>query len=148
MTTTALRSRFWLKCLEQYAAQVPYVWGGRHEGGMDCSGFVTMALFKASEGRIDWKATHNTDALWQLPKVETENLIVGDLVLYWGPTPRDALDVSHVMVYAGAGLCMGQAYGGPQSINPAQSRSLGHVTKVLPLHYRHDLAGFVRLPLI
>lgn len=146
--TTALRSRFWLRALEQAVRAMPYVWGGRRDDGCDCSGFVTLALYKASEGLIDWRATHNTDALWALPRIKAAELLPGDLVLYWGPTPKDEHDVSHVMVYAGAGVVVGQAWGGPSDTDPARSRALGHVTKALPLHYRSDLAGFTRLPLL
>lgn len=144
----ALRTTFWRICLEQAVRSIPYVWGGRRDDGMDCSGFVTTALFKASEGRIDWRATHNTDALWALPRVKAADLIPGDLVLYWGPKPKDLSDVSHVMVYAGVGQCIGQAWGGPTDVDPVRSRALGHVTKAFSIHYRDDLAGFTRLPLI
>lgn len=146
--STALRSRFWRHCLEQAVRSMPYVWGGRRDDGCDCSGFVTLALYKASEGLLDWRATHNTDTLWQGPRVKVAELLVGDLALYWGPAPKDENDVSHVMVYAGNGVVIGQAYGGPSDTDAKRSRELGHVTQALPMHYRTDLAGFVRLPLI
>lgn len=145
---TALRTTFWGHCLDQYAAHMAYVWGGRRDDGADCSGFVTLALFKASAGAIDWRKDINTDGLWALPKVTVAELQVGDLCLYWGPHPKDEHDVSHVMVYGGAGQCIGQAWGGPGDTDAARSRILGHVTKRFPVNYRADLAGFTRLPLI
>ncbi|MFZ5440446.1 MAG: NlpC/P60 family protein [Myxococcota bacterium] len=141
------RSAYYRHCLEQLARAVPYVWGGRRDDGLDCSGFVVLALFKASEGRIDWRKTHNTDTLWTtLPRISEGEVLPGDLALYWGPAPKDANDVSHVMVCAGAGMCFGQAWGGPADTDAKRSRELGHVTKVMPVHYRADLAGFVRPP--
>lgn len=145
---TALRTVFWGHCLDQAMAKIPYVWGGKRDDGADCSGFVTLALFKASAGTIDWRATHNTDLLWALPRISVAELQVGDLCLYWGPAPTSDADVSHVMAYAGAGQCIGQAWGGPGDTDPARSRQLGHVTKRLPVNYRSDLAGFTRLPLV
>lgn len=144
---TALRTVFYRHCLDQLAHCPAYVWNGKRDDGLDCSGFVTLALYKASEGTLDWRATHNTDALWALPRVDVKDLLPGDLCLYWGPTPKDEHDVSHVMVYAGAGVCFGMAWGGPSDTDAAKSRAQGHVAKVMPVHYRADLAGFTRLPL-
>lgn len=145
---TALRTTFWQHCLEQLSHCPPYVWGGKRDDGLDCSGFVTLALFKASEGSIDWRASHNTDLLWALPRIAVADLLPGDLCLYWGSAPKDENDVSHVMVYAGAGRCFGMAWGGPSDVDAAHSRALGHVCKVMPVNYRADLAGFTRLPLV
>lgn len=146
--SAVLRSTFLRICLEQLARNPVYQWGGRRDDGMDCSGFVDVAMFKASEGLTDYRATYNTDKLWnELAPVTVAELLPGDLVFYWGPAPKDEHDVSHVMVYAGAGICFGMAYGGPADVDPVVSRAKGHTVKVLPVKYRSDLAGFRRLPL-
>lgn len=140
------RVLFYQQCLLQLSRRPPYVWGGKVLAGCDCSGFVTLALYTASDKRVDWRQTHNTDGLWRLPTVEKTNARPGDLILYYGAStgPRD---VSHVMVYAGEGLCFGQAYGGPSDVDAAASRAIGKVTQVKEVSYRPDIAGFVRLPL-
>lgn len=142
------REDFVRQCLAQLALRPPYVWGGKSDAGLDCSGFVTLALHRASKGALDWRQTHNTDALWKLPRIALEkDVLHGDLALYWGAHSTGPMDVSHVMVCAGAGIVYGQAYGGPGDTDPVASRAAGKVTQVLPLRYRPDLAGFVRLPL-
>lgn len=141
------RAAFWRRVLVHAMAPTPYVWGGKVPGALDCSGLVTLSLWEASEGRIDWRQTHNTDALWRLPPVDVAQLEPGDLVLYWGEHSTGPEDVSHVMVYAGAGVCVGQAWGGPGDINSRQSMLAGKVSQVKPVRYRSDLAGFRRLPL-
>ena len=128
-------------CLEP----TPYVWGGKRPGALDCSGLVTLSLWEASDGRIDWRQTHNTDRLWALPPVATSELEDGDLVLYWGEHSRGPEDVSHVMVYIG-GNVVGQAWGGPSDVDAEASRAAGKVSLVRPVHYRSDLAGFRRPP--
>lgn len=148
MSATVLRSKYWQRVLAIAVKSVGYVWGGRLETGLDCSGFVTLPLFQASNGIIDWRFTHNTDELWKLPRVKVGELLVGDLCLYWGQNSKGEHDVSHVMVYAGNGAVVGQAYGGPSDTDPARSREQGRVTQALPMFYRDDFAGCVRLPLV
>lgn len=149
------RSAFWIGALELLNQQVPYVWGGKsiayapgmkfQTGGLDCSGFVTSLVHKISGGRIDWRATHNTDRLWtELPLVEAPEL--GDLVLYFGPGSTGPNDVEHVMVYAGEDVVIGQAFGGRLNVSPEYSIQRRHWTRALPLRYREKVAGFVRLP--
>lgn len=150
-TPTPLTSRkdFYRRCLEQLSRKPPYVWNGKSMEGLDCSGFVTLALYVASDKRTDWRKTHNTDSLWLLTtRIEAAQVRPGDLVLYFGEKSTGPRDVSHVMVCAGEGLCFGQAYGGPSDTDPVASRQLGKVTQVKPIGYRPDLAGFVRLPLV
>lgn len=143
----ALRTAFWRRVLTHVLEPTPYVWGGKRPGALDCSGLVTLSLWEASDGRIDWRQTHNTDALWKLEPVDVVQLEPGDLVLYWGEHSRGPEDVSHVAVYAGAGVVVGQNWGGPGDVDPAVSRAQGKVSSVKPIHYRTDLAGFRRLPL-
>jgi murein DD-endopeptidase len=131
--------------LEHLERRTPYVWAGKDPTkGLDCSGFVTAGLFAV--GGPDWRLTHNTDRLWaECPLVRLDQARPGDAVLYWGKSagPRD---VSHVMLYVGEGIVVGQAYGGPENTLPSYSIPRGHWTKVLPLRYRPDVAGAVRLP--
>lgn len=148
---TTQRATFWRRVLTHAMEPTPYVWGGKRPGGLDCSGLVTLSLWEASDGRIDWRDTHNTDRLWApspltLP-VDVADLLPGDLAFYWGDNSKGPEDVSHVAVYAGAGVVIGQNWGGPSDTNPAASRAAGKVSSVKPIHYRADLAGFRRLPL-
>lgn len=145
--STLLRSTVWHAFLELLARNPVYQWGGRRDDGVDCSGFVELAVYKASEGKIDLRGK-NSDGLWnELAPVSVAQLLPGDLVFYWGPTSKDEHDVSHVMVYAGAGMCFGMAWGGPADVDAVVSRAQGHTVKVMKLNYRDDLAGFRRLPL-
>ena len=144
---TTPRATFWRRVLAHALEPTPYVWGGKRPGALDCSGLVTLSLWEASDGRIDWRDTINTDGLWKLPPVDVADLLPGDLVLYWGEHSTGPEDVSHVMVWAGAGVVVGQAWGGPLDLDANQSRLKGKVSQVKPVHYRGDLAGFRRLPL-
>lgn len=140
------RSLYYSACLSLLKAATPYVWGGRTRLGLDCSGFPGLALYEASKGAQDLRG-YNTDLFWtKLPRIEFDKMRVGDLILYWGPAPKDESDVSHAMVYAGEGVCFGQAYGGPKDVDPIASRKVGRVTQILPVTYRPDLAGFVQMP--
>lgn len=150
----ASRNLFWLWVLKRVAKPTPYLWGGKslepvkgkgwRFGGLDCSGLVTAGLLQA--GGPDWRDTHNTDALWRLPRVELPDALPGDVVLYWGNGSKGPEDVEHAMVWAGAGVVVGQAYGGSANVTVEYSLARGHVSQALPLRYRPDFAGVVRLP--
>jgi len=71
----------------------PYRWGGKDPAtGLDCSGFITFALWQAT-GK-DFRETHNTDRMWwewapaRFPRA-------GDLAFFGGTGPND---VDHVMM--------------------------------------------------
>lgn len=132
--------------LDRLDRRTPYVWGGKDPStGLDCSGFVTCALHHV--GGPDWRATHWTDRLWaECEHVDLGQVRPGDAVLYWGNS-TGTKDVSHVMLALDWGMVVGQAYGGPANKTPAYSLERGHWTRVLPLRYRPDVAGAVRLPL-
>lgn len=138
------RAEFWASALSLVRSPVPYVWGGSSPAGMDCSGFFRH-LF-ASRGVKGLDAHHNTDAFWNCyPRTSLPR--PGDAVLYFGKS-TGADDVSHMMMYAGEGVVVGQAFGGPSDVDPLASNAAGKNTKVLRLHYRADLAGFVTLPFL
>ena len=145
---TVLRSAFVRRVLTHCCEPTGYVWGGKRPGALDCSGLVTLSLWEASDGRLDWRQTHNTDALWRLEPVEgVAALRNGDLCLYWGEHSTGPEDVSHVMVYFDPGQCVGMAWGGPSDVDAAASIAAGKRPLVKPVNYRSDLAGFRRLPL-
>jgi murein DD-endopeptidase len=133
--------------LNHLERRTPYVWAGKDPStGLDCSGFVTEGLFHV--GGPDWRKTHNTDRLWaECQRIELDQVRPGDAVLYWGAHSTGPRDVSHVMLALDWGLVIGQAYGGTNNVSAEYSRALGHWTKILPLRYRSDVAGAVRLPL-
>lgn len=138
------RRTYFRKLLELLSARPGYVWGGKSLPGLDCSGFVTLALRLA--GGPDWTSTHNTDALWLLPRVAAADVQPGDLALYFGAS-KGPDDVSHVMACVGFGLCAGMAHGGPSDVDAVVSRQAGKTALIREIGYRSDLAGFVRLPL-
>lgn len=122
---------------------IPYLWGGDDPAiGLDCSGFVAAMFYELSRTAIDIRATHNTVALWtQLDVVAKEQAQAGDIAFY-GPRPERP--VSHVMLYLGDGVVIGQPYGDQFSTDPATSKKEGRTSKCLPLLYRQDLVGFRR----
>lgn len=143
---SATRRAFMRRCLELLASRPGYVWGGRTQQGLDCSGFVTVALQLA--GGPDLRASHNTDKLWTgFPRIELADVKPGDLALYFGAFSKGPDDVEHLMVCDGAGNCFGMASGGSKDVDAEASRQAGKVAAVRSLDYRPDLAGFVRLPL-
>ncbi|WP_233597304.1 MULTISPECIES: NlpC/P60 family protein [unclassified Corallococcus] len=107
---TSQRAAFLALVLAQMHS--PYRWGAKGQRVpadgprlFDCSGLVTWALNQV--GGPDWRATHNTDRLWDIcaPVATEAELLPGDLVLYGRaghttlqgrPVTRD--DPNHVMV--------------------------------------------------
>lgn len=156
---------FLARCMEHVVAQVGYQWGGRSIVGLDCSGFVTESLYTVTKGRIDVRATHNTDRLWtevpRVPRWREESLWPGDLVLYYGASSTGPDDVSHVMVllaetslgliyadtpFVRQGLLIGMPFGGSKDTDPAASKRSGRHARVERWNYRADIAGVCRLP--
>ncbi|MBZ4371466.1 C40 family peptidase [Corallococcus sp. AS-1-6] len=159
MTTTSQRSAFLSLALEQMGA--PYRWGakgfrapGVEQRLFDCSGLVTWCLHEV--GGPDWRATHNTDRLWDVcaPVASEAELLPGDLVLYGraGAKTGDGREVTrpdpdHVMVYVGAGVVVGASGGGSKTLTLADAQAAGARVKTQPrVAYRSDVLGFRRLP--
>lgn len=146
--STVKREAFLLSALKILRRPIPYLWNGKDpERACDCSGLVTGLLKKL--GGPDLTTTHNTDRLWlEFPKISELEALPGDLVLYRGQKPAGPEDMEHVMIYAGAGVCFGQAFGGSANTSIDFSLERGHVTQVLSVDYRGGRAGFVRSPLV
>lgn len=136
--------------------RIPYLWGGKSPvlvkdapyptGGLDCSGFITYASHIIARQK-DLRGVANTDYLWtKFPRITVEELEPGDAVLYRGAHSTGPDDVEHMMMYAGRGYVIGQAYGGRANTTVGFSTARGMWTKYLPLDYRKDIAGFVRMP--
>lgn len=141
MTLAPFRKRFLKTALE--LMNVGYVWGGKSTAGIDCSGVVTLSLAVASNHSVDWRHTHNADALWD--KLDpTDNPAHGDLAFY------DRLGdgrIDHVMVVLCGGFVFGACGGDESSINAEISLALGHKVKVqTSVNYRTDFIGYRRLP--
>ncbi|RKH12814.1 peptidoglycan endopeptidase [Corallococcus sp. CA053C] len=140
----------------------PYRWGAKGERAangaqlFDCSGLVTWCLHQV--GGPDWRATHNTDRLWDecRPVASEAELLAGDLVLYGraGHTmlqgrPVTRPDPDHVMVYVGAGVVVGASGGGSttRTLEDA-ARADAKVKAFARITYRADVLGFRRLPFV
>ncbi|NBD11847.1 C40 family peptidase [Corallococcus silvisoli] len=159
MSAPSQRAAFLALVLEQMGA--PYRWGAK---GLkpsasalrlfDCSGLVTWCLQEV--GGPDWRATHNTDRLWDVctPVAIEAELLPGDLVLYGRPGTKTAdgrpvtrEDPNHVMVYVGAGVVVGASGGGSTTLTLADAAAAGARVKTFPrIAYRGDVLGFRRLP--
>ncbi len=124
---------------------VDYIWNGKDRRGLDCSGLVTLALYEASGCKLDLRATHNTDALWD----ELEETAIpdqGDLALY-GSNKDDPDDMDHVMVVGGGGWLFGASGGGHTctSVEIARERN-AKVKAKYGVNYREGFRGFRTLP--
>ncbi|WP_233602184.1 C40 family peptidase [Corallococcus sp. CA047B] len=141
----------------------PYRWGAKGSRPdphgprlFDCSGLVTWCLHQV--GGPDWRATHNTDRLWDecRPVERVEDLQPGDLVLYGrgGAATADGrpvtrADPDHVMVYVGAGVVVGASGGGSttRTLEDA-ARSDAKVKPFARITYRSDVLGYRRPPFV
>lgn len=133
-----------------------YRWGGKEPGtGLDCSGLVTWALWRA--GGPDWRQTHNTDKLWNELSVP-QMLRPGDLAFYGGKGlpegGREPKDVSHVMIWlfdpggGSGGLVVGASGGDSTTIDAVAATKQGAYVKCHRTHlYRDDFRAFRTLPL-
>ena len=148
-TVTASRVEFLDRALALYA--VPYIWGGKSERGVDCSGLVTVALFGA--GGEDWRFTYSSEVMREKLPV-TLSPRQGDLVLYGQKaTATEPEKASHVMILlsdveGGDAVLLGACGGGPKVTNHAEANRAGARVKRKRLaKYRTDeVLGFRRLP--
>lgn len=140
------RARFLALVIEQMGA--PYRWGSKGQvvrpgiRTFDCSGLVTWALHKV--GGPDWRATHNTDRLWdECRRVDAPQ--PGDVVLYGAGGARP--NPNHVMVCLSDGLVLGASGGGSRTLTLADAEAQGARVKVFTsADYRPDRLGFRALP--
>ena len=122
----------------------PYIWGGKGLTGIDCSGAVTYAYWRA--GGPDLRAMHGSARLWEmLPEPDlAQPLRVGHLVFY-GPSHR----ISHVMIHVACGIVVGACGGDRSTTSLARAaEQKARVDVKTTYHYRRDLRGFRMLPLI
>ena len=116
----------------------PYIWGGKSPQGIDCSGVVTYALYKA--GGPDWRAMWNTEKLWGEGRMvdSIDKLPPGGLVFYPG----------HVMVHVALGIVVGACNGDSSTTTLEHAARMDARVKVRGTFlYRQDVRGFRVLPL-
>jgi len=119
----------------------PYIWGGSDPSrGLDCSGAVVWALQQLGLKPKGWDSTA---AGLQKQASRVLAPVPGDLAFY-----GSSGNVSHVMVYAGAGDVIGATGGGSDTKTVADARARGAEVKVVPVTYRSDFLGYGRLPVV
>ena len=129
---------------------LPYLWPCREngylgkdpaDGGMDCSGAVQWARYKAGLIKKTEVRRYNADALYRmLPRVSGKGTVVGDLVFY-----GTEAHVNHVMLLVGDGKCIGESGGGPRCTTVEISRKVGARMQIKKVAYRNDIVGFRRI---
>lgn len=152
---SSMLARFLAAAVSQVGA--PYIWGakgglvpGEPVGGgnvsarraFDCSGLVTWAYYMA--GGQDWRATHNSDVLFEvLPEVLLEDLQPGDL-LFWGDVSR--VNPEHVGIHLGAGALVSAAGGDSDTRTLEDARAAKACVRAeASIHYRTGFLGARRL---
>ncbi len=129
---------------------LPYLWPCKEngykgkdpdDGGMDCSGAVQWARYKAGLIKKTEVKRYNADDLYRmLPRVSGKGTVVGDLVFY-----GTEQHVNHVMLLIGDGKCIGECGGGPRCTTVEISRKVGARMQVKKVAYRSDIVGFRRI---
>lgn len=113
----------------------PYLWGGKTPQGLDCSGLVTYALWRA--GGPDWRQTHGSANLREACAKPEGPPRPGALAFY----PR------HVMVHVGLGVVVGACGGDSRTTNLAIAERKGARVMSKATHvYRPDFLGWGDLP--
>lgn len=138
------RESFFRLTMKQMGA--PYIWGSKGREVLigtkkvitfDCSGLVTWAFWKLTEGKLDKRQVWNTDGMWDYLK-PTSTPKPGDLVFYGMQGARP--DPNHVMIWVGfADMVFGACGGGRATTTPKDSAKVQVRERVL---YRPDLLGF------
>lgn len=132
------RERFLEEALK--LAGVPYIWAGKTEKGLDCSGLVTLSIKNA--GGPDLRAYHNCQRLWD-EFLSTREPKPGDLAIYGRKDDKGHVRATHVMILMPDGRVWG-ACGGDSStktIELAKARGARVRYRAKP-EYRIDLAGW------
>lgn len=129
--------------------RTPYIWGSRDGAGVDCSGLVALALFRASAETIDLRRGWWTDKMWTDPSFRpTFTPKPGDLCFYGGQGD----DVTHVTILlvppgpgVGRGMVLGACGGGKATTTILEaSRSNAMVKPKRAIRYRNpdDFRGY------
>jgi cell wall-associated NlpC family hydrolase len=131
----------------------PVLWGSKGPEIYDCSGLYTRGLYELTRGTeledlLDWRATHNTDALFAGLDLVYGTPLPGDAVFYWPAKRRDDFDVEHVAVLAEGGLVI-TADGASSRIHTIEAAKEAHaIVRVRgDVNYRPRLAGYRRFPI-
>lgn len=125
-------TRDWIVNLALKLQGIPYIWGGSTVNGFDCSGFIIWVLqvFEILPSG-DWTAQGLSKTF-----EKTLDPKPGDLVFYG----RER--VTHVMMYMGAGMCVGASGGDSSTTSAEAANQKGAKVKVKSVTYRSDLVSY------
>jgi cell wall-associated NlpC family hydrolase len=83
----------------QQAIGTPYLWGGREPGGFDCSGLMQWAYAQAG---VQIAGTAQ-DQYNTTQRINSDDLLPGDLIFFYGTNDASGTIVTHVGMYLGNG---------------------------------------------
>ncbi len=110
----------------------------------DCSGLITSALYHATKGRLDWRASRNAQWLYESCKKNDTKCGLPCLAFY-GPGKNA---INHVMLVLKDGRAYGACSGGSWCLTPELAKKKGARVRYRADHlYRDDFRGFGEIPL-
>jgi len=124
---------------------IPYIWGGQDEDGLDCSGFVQRALELIG---LDPEGDQTAQALYhhfteadnghEIYPWETSDL--GDLLFYG----RDKRSITHISIYLGQQMLVEAGGGGARTTTREIAEQMNAKVRIRQIGHRKDMVAIVR----